>query len=226
MSEESRLSFEHLLLLRQFLPLLGTILTKRANVVKQLHLRTPFLLKLRPAHTNETEIIVTKLKILTFGKNTEILKKIILNIAGIYNMEALRVIPFGLTNAPSVFQHLMQRVLSGLNPEEGRDFISVYIDDVLVFSQNLGDHLKHLKHLKLVIDRLQTAGLKLKPSKCQFLRREVDYLGHMITPHRLKTNPRLVSAVSEFRPPAVFGRHASFWDSVRITGDLYPCSLV
>ena len=109
-----------------------------------------------------------------------------------------RVMPFGLTNAPLVFQRLMQRVLSGLNPEESCDFVSVYIDDILIFSQNLRDHLKHLK---LVIDRLQRAGLKLKPSKCHFLRQEVDYLGHMITRHGLKTNPRLVLAVSEFPTP-------------------------
>ena len=68
--------------------------------------------------------------------------------------------PFGLTNAPSVFQRLMQRVLMGLNPTEGPDFVSVYID-VLVFSRSLDEHLKHLTQ---VIRRLQDAGLKLKPS--------------------------------------------------------------
>ena len=83
------------------------------------------------------------------------------------------VIPFGLTNAPSVFQRLMQQVLQGLNPENGPDFVSVYIDDVLVFSPSLEDHLGHLK---LVIDRLQSAGLKLKRSKCHLLRKEVEYL--------------------------------------------------
>jgi len=44
------------------------------------------------------------------------------------------VMPFGLKNAPAVFQRLMQQVLSGLNPSEGRDFVSVYLDNVLVFS--------------------------------------------------------------------------------------------
>ena len=54
-----------------------------------------------------------------------------------------QVVPFGLCNAPSVFQQLMQRVLSGLNqPQE--DFVSVYIDDILVFSKTLGEHLVHL----------------------------------------------------------------------------------
>lgn len=106
-----------------------------------------------------------------------------------------RVMPFGLTNAPSVFQRLKQQVLRDLNPNDGPDFVSVYIDDVLVFSRMLEDHLKHLK---LVIDRLQGARLKLKPAKCHFLCTEVEYLGHVITPSGLKTNPKLVSAVKNF----------------------------
>ena len=54
----------------------------------------------------------------------------------------------------------------GINPEvRCHDFVSVYIDDVLVFSQNPCDHLRHLK---LVVDCLQRAGLKLEPSKCHF----------------------------------------------------------
>ena len=109
-----------------------------------------------------------------------------------------RVMPFGLTNAPSVFQRLMERVLKDLNPEDSPDFVSVYINDVLVFSRTLDEHLQHLK---LVISRLQNAGLKLKPSKCYFIRKEVEYLGHLVTPKGLKTNPRLVSAVKEFPVP-------------------------
>ena len=71
--------------------------------------------------------------------------------------------PFGLTNAPSVFQRLMQRVLMGLNPDNGSDFVGVYIDDVIVFSETLE---KHLQHLDLVLKRLKEANLKLKLSKC------------------------------------------------------------
>ena len=52
--------------------------------------------------------------------------------------------PFGLMNAPPVFQRLMQRLLVGLNPESGRDFVTVYIDDVLVFSPTLDEHIVHL----------------------------------------------------------------------------------
>ena len=59
---------------------------------------------------------------------------------GLYEFQ---VMPFGLKNAPAVFQRLMQWVLHGLNPEEGPDFVSVYLDDVLVFSETLEEHLGH-----------------------------------------------------------------------------------
>ena len=56
---------------------------------------------------------------------------------GLYEFKVMR---FGLTNALSGFQRLMQQVLQGLNPEGGPDFVSVYIDDVLVISRTLEEH--------------------------------------------------------------------------------------
>lgn len=87
--------------------------------------------------------------------------------------------PFGLTNAPGVFQRLMHKVLMGSNPMNGNQFVSVYIDDVLIYSTTLKEHLKHLE---LVIQRIEGAGLKLKPSKCCFVREEVEYLGYVSPP--------------------------------------------
>ena len=109
-----------------------------------------------------------------------------------------RVMPFGLSNAPAVFQRLMQRVLMGLNPQGGQAFVSVYIDDILVYSRTLEEHLTHLR---LVLERIQKAGLKLKLAKCAFIRKEVEYLGHILTPEGLKTNPRIVTSVMEFPTP-------------------------
>ena len=82
-----------------------------------------------------------------------------------------RVMPFGLTNAPAVFQGLMQKVLHGLNLEGGPDFVSVFIDDILIWSRTLAEHLVHLRK---VIMRILVANLKLKPVKCSFVRKEVD----------------------------------------------------
>jgi len=77
-----------------------------------------------------------------------------------------RVMPFGLTNAPAVFQCLMQRVLDGLNPLEGPSFVTVYKDNIFIFSRTLDDHLQHIS---LMLDRLKAALLKLKPTKCHFV---------------------------------------------------------
>lgn len=101
-------------------------------------------------------------------------------------------------NAPAVFQRLMSQVLSGLNQLEGPDFVAIYIDDVLIFSRSLEDHLKHLE---LVLERLQSAGLKLQPTKCHFMCEKVEYLGHLITPQGLQPNPSRISAVLDFPTP-------------------------
>ena len=106
--------------------------------------------------------------------------------------------PFGLRNAPSAFQCLMERVLRGLNPEEGPDFVNAYIEDVLVFSQTLD---KHLHHLSLVLNAIKKAGLKLKLSKCKFFQREVEFFGHFITAEGLKPNPAHTAAVMDFPTP-------------------------
>jgi hypothetical protein len=90
-----------------------------------------------------------------------------------------RVMSFG-----PVFQRLMQQVLAGLNPLEGPDFVAVYLDDVLVFSETLCDRLVHLCK---VLQCIAQAGLKLKPMKCHFVRQEVNYLGHVITPTKSQT---------------------------------------
>ena len=109
-----------------------------------------------------------------------------------------RVMPFGLTNAPAVFQRLMQQVISCLNPEDGPEFVSVYIDDIIVFSRSLSDHLRHLQK---VFERISEVGLKLKPAKCKFVQNELEYLGHIVSRNGLKTTPRLVEAVREFPTP-------------------------
>ena len=108
------------------------------------------------------------------------------------------VMPFGLTNAPAVFQRLMQKVLNGLNPDDGKQFVAAYLDDILIFSETLQDHLTHLRK---VIDRQKSANLKLKPAKCMFVRKEGEYLGHIITANGLKPNPRITDAVRNFPTP-------------------------
>ena len=76
--------------------------------------------------------------------------------------------------------------------------MSVYIDDILVYSRSLEEHLDHLRR---VIRCLQEAGLKLKLEKCHFIRTEVEYLGHVVTPQGLKPNPKTASAVNTYPVP-------------------------
>ena len=108
-----------------------------------------------------------------------------------------KVMPFEVINAPAVFQRLMQKVLSKLitGPE---DFVAVYLDDVIVFSQSLQAHLEHLTK---VFACLKSANLKLNPRKCRFMSEEVEYLGHIVTPTGLKPNKRNLDAVKEFPIP-------------------------
>ena len=101
--------------------------------------------------------------------------------------------PFGVTNAPAVFQQLMQRVLAAWLATS--DFVSVYLDDVIVFSETLEDHIAHLK---AVFDRFRSAGLMLNPGKCKIVHDEVEYLGHVVTPQGLQPNCRNLNAVRHF----------------------------
>ena len=83
----------------------------------------------------------------------------------------------------------------GLNPPEAPGFVSVYIDDVLFFSKTLQEHLK------LVIQCLQEVGLKLKPEKCKYACKQVEYLGHVISSSGLKPNHKLTAAVCDIPTP-------------------------
>ena len=107
--------------------------------------------------------------------------------------------PFGLKNAPAVFQRLMQRVLMGLNPDEGPSFVSVYLDDIIIYSETLE---AHLEHLPLVLRRFDKDGLKLKPSKCHFVCGAVQYLGHTITPQGIRPIRDRVVAMQDYPIPA------------------------
>ena len=73
-----------------------------------------------------------------------------------------RVMPFGLTKAPAVFQRLMEQIVVPVNPSAGPDFVSIYLDDILVFFHTLEEHMVHLK---TGVEKLAENGLKLKTSE-------------------------------------------------------------
>lgn len=102
--------------------------------------------------------------------------------------------PFGLKNAPATFQRLMDQVLSGLQGTE----LFVYLDDIVLYASSLQEH--KIKFNKLA-ERLRKANLKLQPDKCEFLRKEVGYLGHVISDEGVKPDPSKLHAVKEFPRP-------------------------
>ena len=102
--------------------------------------------------------------------------------------------PFGLCNAPSTFQRLMEKVLQGLLWRTA----VVYLDDVVIYSRSLEDHYSHLE---AVIQRFQQHNLKLKPRKCELFRTRVHYLGHVVTPEGVATDPALIEKVTGWDPP-------------------------
>ena len=104
------------------------------------------------------------------------------------------VMPFGLTNAPATFQRLMEIILNGL----ARDCCMVYLDDILVFSKTFEEHLDNLKK---VFQRLQQAGLCLKPKKCSFIQHSVDYLGYIVSAEGITTHPKKMNAILDFPVP-------------------------
>ena len=102
--------------------------------------------------------------------------------------------PFGLCNAPSTFQKLMERVLDGLQWRT----VVIYLDDVIVFSKSIEDHMQHLEE---VLRRFEQHNLKLKPRKCELLRSQVEFLGHVVTSEGVKTSPALVEKVRDWETP-------------------------
>ena len=104
------------------------------------------------------------------------------------------VMPFGLTNAPATFQLLMDFLLTGWHWSH----CLVYLDDVIIFGKTFDEHQEHLR---IVLNRLCAAGLTLKPSKCQWARTEVKYLGHLISGEGIKPDPGKITAVENFPIP-------------------------
>ena len=104
-----------------------------------------------------------------------------------------RVMPFGFHGAPATFQRMMDRVIDGLD-----DFAAAYLDDLVVFSSSWTEHRSHVK---MVMERLQAAGLTAKPTKCQFGMAKCVYLGHVVGSGQVSPEPTKIEAVESFPTP-------------------------
>jgi hypothetical protein len=113
------------------------------------------------------------------------------------------VMPFGLCNAPSTFERLMETVLAGLQWKT----CLVYLDDVIVFGATEEEMLSRLDE---VFGRLEGANLKLKPKKCRLFAREVEYLGHKVSADGVAVCTDKVSAIVDWPEPTCVKAVMSF----------------
>ena len=107
---------------------------------------------------------------------------------GFYECEQM---PFRLTNAPGTFQWLMQSCLGNLHLQ----YCIIYLDDIIVFSKTLEEHLTRLQ---AVSEKLKKGELKLKPSKCEFFKQELTYLGHVVSKNGIQTDSKKVRAICKW----------------------------
>ena len=112
------------------------------------------------------------------------------------HMGLFRVMPFGLCGAPATFERVMELVLRRLRWER----CLVYFDDVIVFGKTFEQALENLEE---VFSRFQSANLKLKLKKCHLFRKEVNFLGHIVSGDGIRCDPSKISAVEGWETPTV-----------------------
>jgi RNase H-like domain found in reverse transcriptase/Reverse transcriptase (RNA-dependent DNA polymerase)/Integrase zinc binding domain/Integrase core domain/gag-polyprotein putative aspartyl protease len=104
------------------------------------------------------------------------------------------VMPFGLCNAPATFERLMETVLRGL---DWRTCL-VYLDDIIVLGKTFDEHLRNLGE---VFRKLGAANLKLSPKKCRLFKKEVKFLGHVVSVDGVGTDPEKTEAIRNWPAP-------------------------
>ena len=119
---------------------------------------------------------------------------------GLYECESM---PFGLCNAPPTFQRLMQNCLGELN----LTYCLIYLDDVIVFSEMPEEHLQRMH---VVFNRLREHSLKLKPSKCEVFKSEINYLAHHVSQKGVLPSKKNLESIAQCPPPDTYTKVKSF----------------
>ena len=119
---------------------------------------------------------------------------------GLYECESM---PFGLCNAPPTFQRLMLNCLGELN----LTYCLIYLDDVIVFSHTKEEHLERMR---VILDRLREHGLKLKPSKCEVFKTEINYLAHHVSKKGVQPSKKNLESIAQCPPPDTYTKLKSF----------------
>lgn len=112
-------------------------------------------------------------------------------------------LPFGLKNAPSIFQRALDDIL--------RNHIGkicfVYIDDIIIFSKTEDDHVRHIQDIFHTLNR---ARMKVQLDKCRFFEKQVEFLGFVVSPDGIRTSPAKVEAITSFPVPKTLKDLRSF----------------
>ena len=106
--------------------------------------------------------------------------------------EILRT-PFGLSQAPAYFQLLINNVLQGCSK-----FAMGYLDDIIIFSKTEEEHLEHLEK---IFKKLREYGLKMKREKCNFFKKHLQYLGHLLSEEGFELLPEKIKSIKNMPPP-------------------------
>ena len=119
---------------------------------------------------------------------------------GLYECESM---PFGLCNTPPTFQRLMQNCLGELN----LTYCLIYLNDVIVFSDTPDEHLRRMH---VVFDHLHEHSLKLKPSKCEVFKSEINYLAHHVSRKGVLPSKKNLESIAQCPPPDTYTKVKSF----------------
>ena len=125
------------------------------------------------------------------------------------------VLPMGMRNSSQTQQRAMEMLIRGLDPEK----VMCYIDDLIVATHDLGSHLMWLD---LLFRRLEAAGLALKLSKCELVRRSVTYLGHVVSAAGIQKDSRIVEKIRSFPSPRNVVEVRAFLGMVSFYRDFIP----
>ena len=106
----------------------------------------------------------------------------------------MKRLPMGLKISPSAFSRLMTIAMAGLNYEK----CFIYLDDLIVFGRNLAEPNKNLMQ---VFTRLGKVNLKLNPTKCELKKKEILYLGHIVSENGISPDTDKIKALNEYPVP-------------------------
>ena len=113
------------------------------------------------------------------------------------------MMPFCESGVPAIFQRLMENCWGYLN----FNWCVVYLDDIIVFDKTPEEHLQRFA---VVCEKLRQAKLKVKPSKCNFIRTQISYLGHLVCREGITTDPSKIEAVRNWLKPRTLDDIRSF----------------